>query len=440
MEEALPKGGEGASATAAASASTATAVVTKGVLPVGARVLHNDGRLGVVRQMSDSGKTRWVAYDGDDDDADAVKVWSKVASLTRSFSPLLATRSVAKDEATEPSQPIVFLSRRMSAKFDAEKPSLTRPFRLTKCADAEALWLRRALESQGVTVLPREKQGAGQDWMEHIFDAVDRCHLFIVFGTDSYGEKTSSEYSTHVEFKLACKEQKPIAHIKMTSGDKSGIIEKFTRHRLELMNLIYETWEWSKIPKSMPDTIIPWLVRQLSPDGVPGAPVPTASSGASSTEEPRTEEASGYTNAALVGYTTPTKTRRYDSPAKNVFYRQRNDPPSTAKKRMVRGYIKKRFNRELSLEEAEMVFDMVAKYDDDDDLWIVDRNDPRLKDALAILDADAAIKIDGDGDAETKDNSATPILLERPANPPPKLFDDAPREGLCSQLRGCVVS
>ena len=102
--------------------------------------------------------------------------------------------------------------------------------------------------------------------------------------------------------------------------------------------------------------------------------------------------------------------------------------------------MKKRFNRELSLEEAEMVFDMVAKYDDDDDLWIVDRNDPRLKDALAILDADAAIKIDGDGDAETKDNSATPILLERPANPPPKLFDDAPREGLCSQLRGCVVS
>ena len=269
MEGALPKGGEGASATAAASASTAAAVVTKGVLPVGARVLHNDGRLGVVRQMSDSGKTRWVAYDGDDDDADAVKVWNKLASLTPSSTPLLATRSVAKDEATEPSQPIVFLSRRMSDKFDAEKPSLTRLLRPTKCADAEALWLRRALESQGVTVLPREKQGAGQDWKKHIFDAVDRCHLFVVFGTDSYGEETSSEFSTYVEFNLACQEHKPIAHIKMTSvpGSKSGVIETFTRQQLELMNLVYEIWEWSDIPTSMPDTIIPWLVGQLSPDG-----------------------------------------------------------------------------------------------------------------------------------------------------------------------------
>ena len=259
MEGALLKGGEGASATAAASASTAATVVTKGMLPVGARVLHNDGRLGVVRQMSDSGKTRWVAYDGDDDDADAVKVWNKLGSLTRSFSPLLATRSVAKDEATEPSQPIVFLSRRMSDKFDAEKPSLTRPLWPTKCADAEALWLRRALESRGVTVLPRAMQGAGEDWKEHVFDSIDKCDLFIVFGTVSYGAKTISEYSTNVEWGNAKRAGKAIAHINMCGrGEEIGNL--IVRNELAAMNLIYEKWDWSQIPNAMPDAIIPWLV------------------------------------------------------------------------------------------------------------------------------------------------------------------------------------
>jgi hypothetical protein len=154
----------------------------------------------------------------------------------------------------------------MSDKFDAEKPSLTRLLRPTKCADAEALWLRRALESHGVTVLPRAMQGAGEDWKEHVFDSIDKCDLFIVFGTVSYGAKTISEYSTNVEWGNAKRAGKAIAHINMC-GRGEEIVNLVVRNELAAKSLIYEKWAWSQVPTSMPDTIIPWLVGQLSPDG-----------------------------------------------------------------------------------------------------------------------------------------------------------------------------
>ena len=182
----------------------------------------------------------------------------------------------------------MFLSRRMGA-FDPSDPFASRPLvdptdgtSKPKVADAEALWVRRALEAADVLVLPRETQVGGEHWKKHVFKSIEDCDLFIVFGTDSYGAETTSEYSTNVEWGNAKRAGKAVAHINMCDSDEQ-IGNLIVRNELAAKSLIYEKWAWSQVPTSMPDAIIPWLEGQLPPCTSTGSGGASASGGGGAT-------------------------------------------------------------------------------------------------------------------------------------------------------------
>jgi len=148
--------------------------------------------------------------------------------------------------------------------FDAANPDARRPGSpSTKVADAEAFYVRKALKAQGVVVLPRPSQGPGEDWKKHVFNSIERCDLFIVFGTDSYGQETASEYSTNVEWGNAKRDGTPIFHINML-GDGETITDLIVRQEIDAKSLIYEKWAWTHDPTPMPEGIIPGITKQLN--------------------------------------------------------------------------------------------------------------------------------------------------------------------------------
>ena len=134
-----------------------------------------------------------------------------------------------------------------------------------KCADAEAQMLRVAFEEQGWEVVPKITATPSDDWHQHIVKSISRCDLFVVFGTDSYGEKTSSKMGTHYEFDQAYQSdvKKTIAHINMTEGARkglNGIKATFTHENLKRLHQIYREWPWTTKPTPMPDGLMEWLL------------------------------------------------------------------------------------------------------------------------------------------------------------------------------------
>ena len=147
-------------------------------------------------------------------------------------------------------QPCVFLSRRMGS-FDAAVPLARRDPTTCKVADAESWLIRRALNKLDIAVLPHEKP-LGDDWKAHIVEAVKLCDVFIIFATDSYGEKTASEFCTFHEFGWATEDDdKTIAYIQMC-GRGEHIDTTSVRKALAEKQLIYRPWTW----KAVPDEVI----------------------------------------------------------------------------------------------------------------------------------------------------------------------------------------
>ena len=80
--------------------------------------------------------------------------------------------------------------------------------------------------------------------MDSISSDYSRCDLFVVFGTDSYGEKTTSKMGTHYEFDEAYQSdvKKTIAHINMTDAARkglNGIKATFTHENLKRLHQVY---------------------------------------------------------------------------------------------------------------------------------------------------------------------------------------------------------
>jgi hypothetical protein len=102
----------------------------------------------------------------------------------------------------------------------------------------EMMYVRASLEARGVEVLPLEDPG-NVDRQQDIFDSIDRCDLFIVFGTRTYGEDTGNPMCSYNEFTFAQAEHKAVAWIKMCDVIASPTI----RAGLSGSGAIYKIWE-----------------------------------------------------------------------------------------------------------------------------------------------------------------------------------------------------
>jgi hypothetical protein len=79
--------------------------------------------------------------------------------------------------------------------------------------DGAAVQLKKALEAAGVTVYlcnPRP----GDELAGEIAGALDACELFVVLGTEFYGEPGDCSFSTREELEFAVGHSKPIFLIK----------------------------------------------------------------------------------------------------------------------------------------------------------------------------------------------------------------------------------
>ena len=101
--------------------------------------------------------------------------------------------------------------------------------------------------------------------MDSISSDCSRCDLFVVFGTDSYGEKTTSKMGTHYEFDEAYQSdvKKTIAHINMTDAARkglNGIKATFTHENLKRLHQVYSEWLWTTEATPMPCGLMDWLL------------------------------------------------------------------------------------------------------------------------------------------------------------------------------------
>ena len=142
-----------------------------------------------------------------------------------------------------------------------------------KCADAESMLVRAALEAKDWEVLPRHPAGADDDWKEHIRESIARCDVFVTFETPGFGEITGSVFCTNDEFNQAERAHRAsrvcgagagavrpaILRINMLSRGEE-IADVSTRVGLGNLGRIYEKWEWrvaapTTIPAGLIDSI-----------------------------------------------------------------------------------------------------------------------------------------------------------------------------------------
>ena len=114
----------------------------------------------------------------------------------------------------------------------------------------EMLFVRTALEAKGVRVLPKNNPG-NTDREAEIAWSIDLCDIFIVFGTQTYGQNTGNPMCTFYEFKMAHAEAKPLVWIKMSHKIAEPTV------RMGLKGLIYKEWEEN-------DAMIDWIMDRLA--------------------------------------------------------------------------------------------------------------------------------------------------------------------------------
>ena len=107
--------------------------------------------------------------------------------------------------------------------------------------------IRKLLEDRGVEVAPTLDLAA-HNRLDKIADGIDRCDVFVVFGTENYGENTGNPICSHEEFEFAKSESKSIAHIKMCPKFKTANI------RMRLMSTIW------KDQSEGAETLCDWII------------------------------------------------------------------------------------------------------------------------------------------------------------------------------------
>ena len=181
---------------------------------------------------------------------------SAVSGSSSSAASGSGPHDVGHAETSDLRLPAVFLSRRMHKLVDGV------PLREEshKCADAESLELRVALEKDRTVVFP----AVGDEGEDKVRQRVKACDVFVIFGTANYGVDTGHLASTYHEFKWARQFEKKIVHINMVADEARGTdlarvggieneeVADWMRHA----SVFWVAWEWTLVHTPMPDAVI----------------------------------------------------------------------------------------------------------------------------------------------------------------------------------------
>jgi hypothetical protein len=128
----------------------------------------------------------------------------------------------------------------------------------------EAVTVKGALEARGVPTFLCDVP-EGDDLGHAISLNLVQCELVVIFGTETYGEKTQSVLSTFEELRFVLDKKRPFFVIKMCSEYK----DPFTQ--IQLTNSVaYFPWEkGTSMPKDLPDRIVKKLNGAVSVSATP---------------------------------------------------------------------------------------------------------------------------------------------------------------------------
>jgi hypothetical protein len=103
--------------------------------------------------------------------------------------------------------------------------------------DGTAIKLKEALEAVGISCFLCDPL-VGDNLAGMIAAALDACELFVVLGTESYGEQGDTRFSTREELQFAVDHDKPIFLIKRCDE----FADPLTRLYLPA-NMYYQEWQ-----------------------------------------------------------------------------------------------------------------------------------------------------------------------------------------------------
>jgi hypothetical protein len=148
---------------------------------------------------------------------------------------------------------------------------------------AEAL--RAALAPQGAHAIIINML-AGGDINKEVFQWIEHCDTFVVFGSARYGEDTGNQACTHYEYQHAFAKKKRIILLRMIPPERE--FEELQARVIFGANKLVLPWMIGKpVPADLPDQILRALesdgysgpdlrlpeTRQASPSASPSAPV-----------------------------------------------------------------------------------------------------------------------------------------------------------------------
>ena len=142
---------------------------------------------------------------------------------------------------------------------------------------AEARALFQALKDAGVHLKIVDMK-AGQDIDKEVYEWIEHCDTFLVFGTKTYGEDTGNSACTYNELKFAQAKKKRIILLRMISWEDE--FEELQARVLFNRNILMLEWQQGQ---SMPEKLVPEIIKalELPAEGPRGAtPVHVAAANA----------------------------------------------------------------------------------------------------------------------------------------------------------------
>jgi hypothetical protein len=128
--------------------------------------------------------------------------------------------------------------------------------RLIEDCDHAAVKLKDALEDAGIPTFLCNTP-VGDDIAEEIAHALDACELFVVLGTEGYGQQGDSSFSSREELQFAKDHRKPIFLIKRCDAFADP------KTRLHLPDsMMYQLWQ--PHTESMPEGIVENIRAKLA--------------------------------------------------------------------------------------------------------------------------------------------------------------------------------
>ena len=135
--------------------------------------------------------------------------------------------------------------------------------------------LLAALEQRGASG-KIVNMAAGGDIDTEVFQSIERCGTFLVFGSAKYGEDTGNQACTSYEYKHAFAKKKKIVLIRMIPFDQE--CDNLQARVIFNANRLVLPWMLgAPMPADLPDLILQAMGRRAAPDTAP-EPQPAPSS------------------------------------------------------------------------------------------------------------------------------------------------------------------